>query len=149
MTSETLLPKKPELSLDEVDMQNLESYSYLRSLVSEDESPIKIDNETTLRFLKGGRPLRARLDKVEVIFHKDSQIRAELYLVYDGGLIEFGMNSGSLALSSGLQVEMHDYKDNDDGRDLLREEDKGVRTAAKVIADTVRVKVEARASAEA
>lgn len=142
MTSETLQPKKPDLSLGEITMQNRESYDYLRSLVSENESPLKIDEWTFLSFLKGGDLNRGRSDKVRVTFqNQSSQVETEVYLVCDSGLIEFAMNSEPFLLSSGLQVQMHEYQENDDGHRLLREVDKGSRTAAKVIADGVRLRL--------
>ncbi len=150
MTSETAQHKGSELSIWEINRQNRESYDYIRSLVSEDESPNRIGDEIVLRFQKGGKPLRGRLDKVLVSFYNhENPIKTESYYICERGLINFGMRSGTLLLSSGLQIEIGEYKERDDGFDLLKNEDRDFRTAAKVIADTVRQKLEAKVFPEA
>ncbi|MEK7581266.1 MAG: hypothetical protein AAB512_03200 [Patescibacteria group bacterium] len=150
MTNETLQPKKPELSITEINQQNKESYDYLRGLVNDDESPKRIGDELVLRFQKGGESDRGRSDKVRVAFNNgDSPVRAEVYSISEIGLVMFGMKSKPLMLSSGLQIEMSEFKEWEDSFGLLRNEDQGSRTAAKVIADTVRARIEAKASAEA
>lgn len=142
MTSEIPKPRKPEYSLNEVNRQNRESYRYLRLIVNEDETPLIIDEGTTVCLKKRGKPYNQRFDQIHVVFNSpEGQINSETYVFDIEGLLGFYLNSVPIALSSGLQTEIREHRIPDSGYGLLKEEDRGVRTPTKVIADGIRLRL--------